>query len=620
MSSSQENDFPELLDNLSNDSSHNEEEENHFFHDSILNPILNDSIFSRMVEDDAMNSKTTNMIRPNILKTSKFMSMEKSGSQKFQTNDLNRSQTKYLQENYPYSTISQQPTYICSNKYLSQVPRLNFLPLKSSNSNFIIQNQPNFYTGNPTNRLMNPIANISTHWQNNKIQSSKELYNKKHQHQMVGMEYNSHFSSPFPYSYSNTKNLNLNNFNMNNQFFNTNNFTNPRPFNQVGNMMSSQVNINNRSFNELNFEMENQGKLINPPINNEMLDKRRKRATVTFNTTEKNLENNFQIDEIRKQKSCLRSNTKEISKEIKNIEYKEELPENYNAEDPSIKNFLNPTNYIYNIDSKNIYSSYNDTNYNKDPIQNQIQIRNPNEFSKQEGVTSNEFIDIANNQASLIASNKNPSKTSKCDEYLIDNFDRLDIDPDMNTNNREASLEELEYLVNNLNVDLGTYICTIKGCKEVQNLINSESIKSSFFILKHIKNKLIKVMNDHNANYLFQKIIQPIVSNPRNRLWIIRHIFQGIPYLATDVSGKHSLQALLHPTDDLDEISLLIDSLVTNYQMMFYNYNSAQCVQRILVCIDETLRPSLNNMIIQDIVNLVRDQNGVCIVKIFYIG
>jgi len=114
--------------------------------------------------------------------------------------------------------------------------------------------------------------------------------------------------------------------------------------------------------------------------------------------------------------------------------------------------------------------------------------------------------------------------------------------------------------IENLKLDFLDYICSSKGCHEIQKYLKRTNPSDMNKILYKIGDNLQDIMIDPYANYFFQKITNIITIE--QRIYIFQNIQKSFITIATNMSGTHSLQALVVSTENLTEIELIIDSVV----------------------------------------------------------
>ena len=263
----------------------------------------------------------------------------------------------------------------------------------------------------------------------------------------------------------------------------------------------------------------------------------------------------------------------------------------YNTNTPNhiINHQINPINNLMQLQ---IPKQTNSTKQIKPPRKNTFSSNNTNKSNNIISHTAN-FINSNN------SNNFNSKKTINSNKHII-----------------TSTIFEIEKLEKSIfPMDLGTYICTYKGCKEIQKIVKKYIPELSFIIIERIQPKLKEVMLDQYANYFFQKLIENVNSKFRTNIYkLIKNNFKEI---SEDLCGTHSLQALVVNTNDTEEIAIISEIIIANHKYLCYDPNSAHIIQRVFSSIDESKRANLNESILEDLNSLVLNTHGVCIAKKF---
>ena len=241
-------------------------------------------------------------------------------------------------------------------------------------------------------------------------------------------------------------------------------------------------------------------------------------------------------------------------------------------------------NYMHNIANNNIKNS-NDNNKN---LLNLIQ----NNILEKNNLNFNIFINNTNKKKS---ENRNISK-----DYLKEG--------------QQTGLDEFIQYINSLPLPLANYLCTSKGILEVRKkLPKSNSYYKLFIILQLDKYGLIKIMKNTYGNYFFQQIIKDC-ENPIISL-ILSYISEDFINISKDSSGTFSLQALLDQITSIEEEKAIL-KLVHKHEMeMAFDKNATHVLQKLVLLFPDNHRKELNKVILNNIIQLCLDSNGICLVK-----
>ena len=158
---------------------------------------------------------------------------------------------------------------------------------------------------------------------------------------------------------------------------------------------------------------------------------------------------------------------------------------------------------------------------------------------------------------------------------------------------------------------------TIKGSKYLQNMLNINPPKEVEvdYIIKIICSNYKTIMCDYYANYFLQKFFK--FCDSKHRYDILNSIKDDYIFIANDICGNHSLQCLISLQNTNKEKELLKLCIQDNLKELCYGGNSSHVISKIIKTLKESERQYINNYIINDLINLCLDSNGICVIKEF---
>ena len=176
----------------------------------------------------------------------------------------------------------------------------------------------------------------------------------------------------------------------------------------------------------------------------------------------------------------------------------------------------------------------------------------------------------------------------------------------------------LLYIINKKGVSYFiNLIKTIKGSKYLQNILLTNPPKESEidYITKIICNNYKEIMCDYYGNYFLQKFFP--YCNFQNRIDILNSIKNDYIIIANDICGNHSLQCLISLQNTNEEKEIIRICIQGNLKELCFGGNSSHVISKIIKCTKESERQYINAFIVNNLMHLCVDSNGICIVKEF---
>ena len=570
--------------------------------------------------------------------------------QKIKESNYNQIPIRKIYRSFSRKNINTKQNKIKS-KSKSTITIKNINP---NNKNDIGGNNINLIKNNRKN-LNNSDKNVSAKFNNSKDNSSKEL-KLIYSHP----DLNTHKITNNSYGF-NLLNNSINNYNNNNQIHENNivnghkkkgrnhgnkkckrkNYINNNGYcNQIQNGFNypySSVNLNifiisnennvNKSHSNNGLSNLYQYRMINNDINHSF--------NYVNNELNRSLNNGNEVNNLY---SIFQKNNGEIN--LKNKDYQNLI---YNL------NPLNNNNFYMNNFKKN-----NNINRNNHNINNINESNSNNVFNKyinlinQNGVNLNEnFINNFPN-SNGINFNKNSNQNKKINQNngnsnYNGNFNNKNINISINhsingnsiNNENDFSDSQIDYLFSQLyslpkEVCLFLYIInkkgvsffinltkTIKGSKYLQNILQSYQPKDIEIVCvtKIICANYKEIMCDYYGNYFLQKFFP--FCNHTQRIEILISIKNDFINIANDICGNHSLQCLISLQTTNEEKEIIKIYTQNNLKDLCKGGNSSHVISKIIKFLKESERQYMNNFVINNLIELSIDCNGICIVKEF---
>ena len=406
---------------------------------------------------------------------------------------------------------------------------------------------------NGINGIKNGINGLNG---NNIFKNGNSFINSKNGYQNELLNHN---------NINNINNLNQVNFNNNNIYEN---------FNKIQNYNSFLDNTINNSIN-IHLILPNENNYVNKP-------NYQYNTSNHFNTIN-NINNNF-----------ISNNSIEFNNNNFSIINENELSKSFNSNNiNNIYKKLNLNSNIYPINNiNNQINNFNKINLNN--LQNSINNNNENII----------------NQKMEQESEKNISETDLIDPQIEEIFSEI--------YNLPSDKSQILYLINKKGPDFFIkLIKTHKGSKHLQKMLSNNKLKEYEvnYITDIICKNFFSIICDYYGNYFLQKFFK-FCSN-KNRLDIYKLIKPNFKQIANDICGNHSLQCLILLQNSKEERRIIKECIINDLPFLCFNQKSSHVIQKVIKAIKEKDREYLNNFIINHLIDLCIDANGICIIKEF---
>ena len=294
---------------------------------------------------------------------------------------------------------------------------------------------------------------------------------------------------------------------------------------------------------------------------------------------------------------------------MKNINYF-----NYNINDNifnNINQYIN-NNLLNNYNICKLYRfainnviNYNNINENKNNYYNNLEYINQMNYQKEiKSIGVNNNNNIKNHKfSSLINTKKENSKNNTTNNKNI-------------IKGKQFNLDKFIQYINTLPISLVNYLCTSKGIIEIQKYLPKPDSDYKLFIVLHLnKDGIIQLMTNTYGNYFFQQLIKD--SEKKIISLILSFISDEFINISKNSSGTFSLQALLDEISTKEEEEIILKYIKNNEMDMAYHKNATYVLQKIILLFPDNIRIELNKIILDNIINLCLDSNGICLIKNF---
>lgn len=179
-----------------------------------------------------------------------------------------------------------------------------------------------------------------------------------------------------------------------------------------------------------------------------------------------------------------------------------------------------------------------------------------------------------------------------------------------------SSNDEIKYLtIINQNYNFINYICSLEGCKDIQKRLHKMGIDTANYLIEIIMglNGLESIMTDSSANYIFQKAAELISTTTKIKLFKL--LGPKIHLIGCDVFGSHSIQKLISiSTADLEK-EILVDMISKASKILCYDSYGVYVVMKAITKIPDSQRTKLNQTLLDQLENLIKNMQGVCVVS-----
>ena len=209
-----------------------------------------------------------------------------------------------------------------------------------------------------------------------------------------------------------------------------------------------------------------------------------------------------------------------------------------------------------------------------------------------------------------IESEKNITETDILDPQIEEIFAEI--------YNLSSDKSQIMYLIKKMGEDFFVkLIKTHKGSKYLQKMLTNNKLKEYEvnYVTEIICKNFFSIFCDYYGNYFLQKFFKFCTN--KNRLDIYKYIKPNFKQIANDICGNHSLQCLILLQNSKEERKIIKECIMNDLVFLCFNQKSSHVIQKIIKAIKEKDRGYLNNFIINHLIDLCKDANGICIIKEF---
>ena len=136
-------------------------------------------------------------------------------------------------------------------------------------------------------------------------------------------------------------------------------------------------------------------------------------------------------------------------------------------------------------------------------------------------------------------------------------------------------------------------------------------------IIPKLKGRFLNLMNGKKSNYLMSELIKN--ASKKQKLIILREIYNQIDNLAINEYGSHPLQTLIEKASSKDEITMIVNAISSKNKLIKIAKNNigTYVIQKIISYFNENYRTKINKIIFKHFVDLCYNMNGVFVIKKF---
>lgn len=178
------------------------------------------------------------------------------------------------------------------------------------------------------------------------------------------------------------------------------------------------------------------------------------------------------------------------------------------------------------------------------------------------------------------------------------------------------SNDEMKYLAYiSQNCNFIRYLCSLDGCKDIQKRLHKMGKESSNYLVEIILglNGLETVMTDSSANYIFQKAAELISTSTKKK--VFKLLGPKLHIVGCDVFGSHSIQKLISLSTSDTEREILVDMISKVSSILCYDNYGVYVVMKAITKIPDSQRAKLNQALLEQLENLIKNVQGVCVVS-----
>ena len=281
-----------------------------------------------------------------------------------------------------------------------------------------------------------------------------------------------------------------------------------------------------------------------------------------------------------------------------------------NCNDSNIFNRKNNNQNLYILDGCNINNNFlqnNKLNNNYYQHNNFINFYCVNENNNYKD-KFHDFNWTSNNAENSFAQDIN-KPTSSFNNLM--NLNQINFEDD-----ETLEQNDFEKFIRNLKVPLVRLLTTRKGIYEIENYLYKNKNKNVPILLQLLnKEDLTKLMKNKFGNYFIQELIK--IANYEQVKCILNLISTNFVDISESITGTYVIQKLLGKIDTIELRFIVLKAIENKELEMAFNSNATYVLQKIIEKIPDIERIRLNEIILNNIIFLSMNPDGVFIVEKF---
>jgi len=345
-------------------------------------------------------------------------------------------------------------------------------------------------------------------------------------------------------------------------------------------------------------------------------------------------------------RTCPNNKVSSNSNVMSNLEAFQSNSNNSNSNSNSNKNIVDAYNYSNYMSNNSRHSKNNsDSNmYIASPIvqpytskvesnktipSNCLSNRSPDELKKNSKNTVNSKFLTLNNKSKTLSSQSGVSKTSNMANY---NSEKNSVSYRsqktlVSERSGQSSQNSGKYTEDHLRNESAKLMDMIQEGKVLTNVMTKSGSKLLQYCIPRVNQDILDkiflqlseniflVIKNPYGNFVFQKMIENLDSEKRVQVWEL--IQSSIFFLCTHTLGNRSIQTLISKADNPRERKLILQHLNPYINNLSFNKFGCFVLEELLMSIPEEENEQLLSYMHSHIIDLLTDENGVCLFKKF---
>jgi len=156
-------------------------------------------------------------------------------------------------------------------------------------------------------------------------------------------------------------------------------------------------------------------------------------------------------------------------------------------------------------------------------------------------------------------------------------------------------------------------LMTQNGSRVLQKALKKTKFEIISFMFDEISDKFSNLMLDSYANYFCPRFFTLLKKDQRRifLLDILNHVFE----IGTSKIGTYPLQSIIDQINSEEEKVIVADSLNGKILEMCLDPQGTHVIEKIITCFEEKYIEDYYNIIIDNMITLADNVNGLCVCK-----